>query len=320
MKKLIMKILLLMIPFTGFIITINHFYVHSNYWKSKDNIYKFYSIPDGITLANVGSSHGEVNWLYEDFPEYTAFNFGVSAQYHNYSYAILKQFITKFHDGAVVLIPISYFEITQVPSEEEQAKKRSRYYRFMAREYMEEVDEWMYWDYFRYAVFPILSARDNEISKIVFDIPAEKIDIFWNRTTHRTGKDLERYCLDKHKRWTDPKMEKGDTGFAYNFQAVCTLIDFCRKNGLVPVLITTPITDVLNRYFEQTDGFFDVFYRFTSKLQEKYPDIRYFDYSHDNDFSPYHELFFDGDHLNVYGAKAFTARVIADLKNALILK
>ena len=58
----------------------------------------------------------------------------------------------------------------------------------------------------------------------------------------------------------------------------------------------------------------------SADLAEKYPEIPYWDYSHDEEFSPYIELFMDDDHLNLYGAEKFTARIIEDLKRADYLK
>ena len=321
MKKLLVKLLLLFVPFIVVLPVLNYFYVRSNYWKAKDNVYKFNFVPDGIELANVGSSHGALHFIYDDFPEYVTFNFGLDAQRHHYSYALLRQFSEHFRKGAIVLIPISYFEITQCPSTNEIEKRRLVYYRFLKRKYMKEVDAWNFADYLRFAKFPILSAGFSmfRLYKMPLDIPAERINVFWNRTTYLDENKLKAICSKKYSVWTAVETEHGEKGFQYNFAAVCTLIDFCTAHSFVPVLYTAPITDVLNEYFEQHNGFFDTFYRFTTELQKKYPDIKYFDYSHDEEFSPKHTLFTDGDHLNVYGAKAFTARVITDLKNARVL-
>jgi hypothetical protein len=49
-------------------------------------------------------------------------------------------------------------------------------------------------------------------------------------------------------------------------------------------------------------------------LQEAYPDLPYFDYSHDSRFENNFLLFRDGDHLNTAGAEKFTAIVISDLQ------
>ena len=133
-----------------------------------------------------------------------------------------------------------------------------------------------------------------------------------------TEAELQEYCQKKHDGWR--KNEKGDEGYQLNLAEVCQLIKFCLDNGLQPVLVTTPITTVLNDIYAEDEDFFTTFYNFIAEVQAQFPGVPYFDYSHDTDFSPKFELFTDGDHLNVYGARAFTARVVADLQNAGLLK
>ena len=322
MKKLFAKLLLLVLPIAGILFILNQFYIKSNYWKAKDDIYKFNFVPDKIELANVGSSHGQVNLFYADFPEYITFNFGLPAQDHSHSYALLKQFLSHVNKNAVVLIPISYFEIVRRSPADEVKIRRVRYYRFLKRKYMKEADDWKLLEYILYSAVPVLTAKENmlKLYKSPFDIPAEKINIFDGKIIHHTEDELKEYARKKYEYWTDPQYEKGEEGFSYNFNAACKLIDFCKEHSLIPVLYTAPITDILNAYFDRADGFFDTFYRFIDELQKKYPDIKYFDYSHNADFSPNHEIFLDSDHLNRDGAKLFTARIIQDLREAKLLE
>jgi len=127
-------------------------------------------------------------------------------------------------------------------------------------------------------------------------------------------------CTAKHKHWTtDNKNEyafqAGEEGFVHNKILVSQIVEFCFANDIQPVLITMPITSILNNiYTEKSPGFFDTFYRFTRELQEAYPNLPYFDYSHDPRFENDFSLFKDGDHLNIFGAEKFTAIVISDLQ------
>lgn len=315
MKKFILKLFLLIMPF----IALNFWFLQTNYWKSKDDIFKFSSVPEEIELANVGSSHGECNFFYEDFPEYTSFNFGLSSQRHGYSYAFVKKYAKNFKKGAVVLVPISYFEITQVYDEEFKNELRKKYYRVLPRALMKEVDEWIFEDYCKYVLFPLFYTKRGAF-RLISDFPSEKLNFFFDRTKPLEGEKLLLYCKEKHAEWTDKKSDKGEAGFKYNFESACRLVDFLKSKSLVVVFVTTPIVDILNDLCVKTDGFFNNPHLFVQKLQERYPDVQYFDYSNHPDFSPNHELFTDGDHLNVYGAKAFTARVIEDLKEHRILE
>jgi hypothetical protein len=111
-----------------------------------------------------------------------------------------------------------------------------------------------------------------------------------------------------------------EEGFAYNKSLVSKMIELCYANDIQPVLISTPVSYILNQiYIENSPDFFDTFYRFSRELQEAYPSLAYFDYSRDPRFENDLSLFSDTSHLNTAGAKHFTAIVIDDLKTAGIL-
>jgi hypothetical protein len=164
--------------------------------------------------------------------------------------------------------------------------------------------------------FPVLSAGDT-LQFIVRDAPA------LDRYKFMTGSELIEYSEMKHKSWTtdsETVYEAGEDGFQHNKQMVSQIIDFSYANDIQPVLITTPITSILNNiYDEKSPHFFETFYRFSRELQEDYPSLRYFDYSHDPRFENEFSLFQDADHLNAIGAKKFTETVIHDLQSMGII-
>lgn len=311
MKKFLVKFLLLLALAAGCLMALNTRYVATNYWKMENNVWKFNAVPTGIRLANFGSSHGEVGFKYDEFPQYAPFNFGVSSQKYFWDYGILQQYAGHFAPKAVVLLPVSYFGITARSKNYDDV--RPRYYRFLQREHF---DRWSGLDAIRYAQLPVLSAGPNML-RCFFDVPPDKIDIFSKLTTHMEEDALDKYCRNKHKTWTSG--EKGEEGYRQNLAEVCRLVEFCMDKGLQPVLVTTPITTVLNDIYAQDKGFFDTFYRFIGEIQARYG-VPYFDYSHDAEFSPHFELFTDRDHLNTFGAEQFTARVVADLQAAGLLE
>lgn len=315
MKKISFKLIMLFLPIIIVGLVLNGQYIATNYWKAENNVWKFNSVPNDIQLANFGSSHGAYDFLYDEFPLYETFNFALDSQRFFWDYGILQQYIDYFAPEAVILLPVSYFSITSRPKNYDDIKPR--YYRFLEKKYF---DRWKLRDAIRYNYMPVLSAGVN-ILRCFKDIPVENVDIFNKRTTFLEKEKLQEYCQQKHKSWTNPEHEKGEEGYKQNLEEVCLLVDFCLKNGLRPVLITTPITTVLNDiYAQESPDFFPTFYRFIEDIQARFPSVPYFDYSHDQDFSPQIELFADGDHLNVYGAKKFTARVVEDLQVAGLLQ
>jgi hypothetical protein len=176
-------------------------------------------------------------------------------------------------------------------------------------------------DYIGYAMrklFPVLYAGQN-ITKILNDIDVEK-----NKNARYSSMpeaELIDYCRKKFINWTGFVTEAGEEGYAYNMDLVCRMIDLCLSHNIRPVLIATPIVSILNNlYAERSPEFFDTYYQFTREIGEKYPGVKFFDYSHDDRFENDFSLFQDGDHLNAYGAEKFTQIVVTDLEANGILE
>lgn len=312
MKRFILKFSLFCLLCFSFFLLINKLYTNTNYWKNENNIYKFSNIPNNLELVNVGSSHAVFSMKYDTVPEIKAFNFALAAQPYFYDYAVLKKYIGHLSENAIVLIPISYFGITQ---KEQYSTFRKRYYRILNRD---EMDYWSLKEYLIYAKYPILSAGINK-TRLFRDIKAEQMSPFYNHDDSLDGQKLYNYCVRKHEDWTLPELEDGEAGFNHNILAVSKIIDICYQNNLCPVLISMPVTDVLNSLFEQDGDFFSTFDEFSKVLCSKYPELKYLDYSHNADFTSNHKLFADGDHLNNAGAEIFTTDVVEELKQLGLL-
>lgn len=314
MKRFLLKLsallfLILLSVFIG-----NYLYIRTNWWKGENNINKFDDIPYNLSLGNVGSSHGNFGIKYDAVPEVNAWNFALDSQPYFYDHAVLERYIDHFAENATVLILVSYFEITKLP---DYSVYRSRYYRILPKE---KLDSWRLKEYIFYNQIPFLSAGFNRI-RIFRDVSLEQTSPYYNREKFLTETKLQKYCIEKHKSWTAQGTEKSpQEGYEQNIESVSAIIELCHAHHLCPVLITTPVTDVLNEIYAQDDGFFDTFYKFTSDLCEKYSGIRYFDYSHDKRFSQNHDFFADGDHLNNFGAEKFTRVLVDELKASGLLQ
>jgi hypothetical protein len=317
MKKFFVKCFALALILFPTILLLNILYPMTAYGKYRHGVSKFSKVPNNIELANLGSSHGTESFDYTGIP-YRTFNFALGGQYYLYDYAILKQYIDHFDKGAVVIILVEYFEITQVRTD--YSDQISRYHSFLDKQYLPEGSAA---DYTKYALFPILSAGDS--LKSIFQ--SNKIQTKTNKIHNRADNNYE-YILedapDRYKSYTETVDTIGmgtDMGFAYNKKLLCGMIEFCLSHGLQPVLVSTPITSVLNSiYDEKSPEFFDTFYRFSREVCAEYPQVPYFDYSHDERFSNDFTLFADIDHLRANGAKKFTPIVVSDIEAAGLLK
>lgn len=312
MKRFVCKIIFLFIFVSCILIVLNHLYINTNFWKGENYMNKFNDVPYKIELANFGSSHGVFNFKYDCVPEINTYNFGLLEQTYYYDYQLCKKYIDHFKKNAVVIILISYFGITQRP---DYSKYRYRYYRVLPKSAM---DYWSLNEEICYKHFPLFSAQNN-ILKIIHDIPEESMYPFYNRETYLDEEALCKFCIEEHKKWTAQEREMGQVGYEMNFSEVSSIIDLCLSHDLIPVLITTPVTDVLNEIYEKDIDFFPTFEQFTDDLCTKYPGIINLDYSRNEYFSKNHKLFIDGDHLNNLGAEEFTKTVISNLREKGLL-
>ena len=307
---LIMPVFLLA---SSFFLWLNYAYKQTNHWKSEyDNAERFKHVPDGIKLCNVGTSHGCRGLKWEDYSELNAFNFAQPSQPFYMDLLMLNHFKDKIEKDAIILIPLSFHQIYDYW----EAGTPVRYYYFLSKK------EYPYWNIKQYItcqLFPTINSGIKPcIGYIRNDISKDKVDRFHceERWTSWLSEDEMKELVDKHfAQW----MFSGFKEDAYqkNFDAVCKIVDYCYEHNWKPIFITVPVYS----YFYETFGKIapyqkNGFYQFSADLLLKYPGIPYWDYSHDSEFSSNIELFFDDDHLNMYGAEKFTARIIEDLKKA----
>lgn len=317
MKRIIFYVFLLVIPAAIAFFGVNFAYKQTNYWKASfHNAERFNNVPDGIKLCNIGTSHGCWGFKWEDYPEYNAFNFAVSGQPYFMDLIMLKHFENKIEKDAIVLIPVSFHQIYKYWEE----SFAENYHRFLSKQ------EYPFWNnetYLKTNLFPVINNGIRpSFNNILNDIPEEKVDRFYfdERWTKWLTEEEMKKLVDEHgAQWYLNNFN--ESSYPKNFDAVCKIVDFCYAHNWKPVFITVPVYDYFYEAFGEMAPYIKKgFYKFSADLAEKYPEIPYWDYSHDEEFSPYIELFMDDDHLNLYGAEKFTARIIEDLKRADYLK
>ena len=311
MKKLIRTMIILFIPSVFVIlifIVLNIAYKQTNHWKSQyHNADRFNYVPEGIQLCNVGSSHACLGFKWEDYPELYSFNFSMPSQSFFMDLIMLKRFESKIEPDSVVLIPLSYHQVYQYW----QISSFEPYYPFMNKK---AFPFWKWSMYIQYNLFPLIFHAER-ISNIWNDYKGS-VERFSTRTLSEA--EMKKLIEETSATWffhAEAPFE--EASYQKNFDAVSALVDYCLEKSYRPVFITIPVYEYFNQAFDEIAPYQKKgFYKFSAELCEKYPFIPYWDYSRDEDFSPHIELFMDDDHLNLYGAEKFTARVVDDLRAA----
>ncbi len=316
MKKLIIKISVALGIAVLFLCALNLAYINTNYWKSENDVYKFSKVPDDIEVAAIGSSHVGMHFKFDVVPDVNGFNFGLMGERYEDDFKILKMFAPHFKKNAAVVLMIEYFEITQWV--EDLPERRPFYYRMYSRE---DIPNYSLKEDIMFAKFPVLSAKDK-LFKIINDIPPEEmylISLPKLAVPFIADDEILKMHADQLYNLVMGK-DAGQAGYVKNMAGITKMIDFCYENGFRPVLVASPITTCLFDRFAENKEFSADYDRFVKELLQKYPDIKFLEYTQDPEFASDLTLFSDGlDHLSTAGAEKFTKKVVEDLrKNGLL--
>lgn len=282
-----------------------------------------------VRLANVGSSHGAYDFVYDSFTErgISCFNFGHTSQTYEYDLALLAEYGQYLDDGCVLLIPVSYFSFNNETANETEAQALSvKYYHYLSPQNMPNYD--LFTDIVTNRL-PILSAGEDLLKLLpktrlsltvlaaeeaaavpeMAEAAAPQMDEaavaeFANRAVQR----FDRHFNNKEEYFLPEREEQ-----------LYAVINYCKEHKLTPVLITTPFSSYYNA--PVPEDFLDRFYGTINRIASD-TGVNYYDYSHDSRFSENLTLFSDSDHLNPEGAAYFMSILqeeVTELRDAFHL-
>lgn len=328
------------------------FYLDIMYEQKSSNpipeVNKFNFVPEGIQIANMGSSHGEAafNWdTLSNERNMKCFNFALTSQGYQYDYALLNMHKDDFAEGSIVFIPVSYFSFnTEAITPEDIEAISVRYYRILSPQY--NPDYSLYKDLVAIR-FPILSAGDKIFDlfkppitfpslsenrqNIVYAAELDTESISDNTTVNNAALPVsempaepssaspeEIYGAEKIQEFESKGLaryqrhfENKDNYFEEDKkQELIDMIRLCKSKDITPILITTPFTIYYNQYV--SEQFLHDFYSIINDISIA-EDVSYYDYSHDERYVTNLQYFGDADHLNSDGAVYFTNMIMEEV-------
>lgn len=274
-----------------------------------------------VEIANVGSSHGAYDFIYDGLTEdgYSCFNFGSVSQTYQYDLALLKEYGSHLDEGCVVFIPVSYFSFNNETVNESEAQALSvKYYHFLSPKNVPDYD--LYTDIVTTRL-PILSAGEDLLKLLPAFSPSLKVLAAEEESDTESAEMDEAAVAEFANRAAmrfDRHFNNKETLFLPERETqLLSLIDYCKKHGLTPVLITTPFSVYYNN--PVPEDFLDRFYGTINRIASD-TNVSYYDYSHDARFGENLTYFSDSDHLNAEGAAYFMeiiAEEVPELREAL---
>lgn len=252
-----------------------------------------------IHIANLGSSHGASDFIYDTVEGITArgficFNFANTSQTFDYDYAMLKEFGENLVHGCVLFIPVSYFSFNNEVVNASEAQAMSlRYYHFLSSENIPDYD--LYVDIITNRL-PILSAGED-IMKLF-----PNINPVLTAHAANEGVDVEEFARRAQERYSRHFDHKDEYFLPERIEELYAIIGYCKEHEITPVLVTTPFSSYYNDLVSQE---FLQQFRETVTTIATDTGINYYDYSHDERFGGNLQYFSDSDHLSGEGAALF---------------
>ena len=259
---------------------------------------------DGVEIANVGSSHGAYDFVYDGLTEegYSCFNFGGVSQTYQYDLALLQEYGAHLNKGCVLFIPVSYFSFNSETVNDTEAQALSvKYYHFLSPKNIPDYD--LYTDIVTTRL-PILSAGED-LLKLLPEFSLSMKVFAAEENPDASGMDeaaAAQFAERAASRYDRHFNNKEELFLPEREEQLLSLIDYCKKHEYTPVLITTPFSSYYNA--PVSEEFFDRFYGTINRISSD-TGVSYYDYSHDARFSENLTYFSDSDHLNPEGAAYF---------------
>ena len=289
------------------ILTLNYFYVRTDYFKKENGVSAFASVPSGLVVANTGSSHGKYGLSYENLPGVVGFNFAMEGQPFVYDLAMLRRYAPSMASNAVVLFTVSIESFHRYPEETPQI--RPRYYRLLPKCLL---PDYRLAEDIRFDLLPVLGAGRN-VGRIIQD-QATTDEVFRQTNMGNCSRDeLDRQAQARFKDTSFVVIRPaGKSVLKKNEELLAEMIAFCRERGWVPVLVSLPF---VREYAEQfSKAFWAEFDGRLATVRQAAGNPPLLDYSRDGRFADSPDLFADVDHLNVRGAEQLTAVVVGELR------
>lgn len=266
------------------------------------------AMPEQITFAVFGASHGRDAFQEKDYPDVDFFNFSMSSQTPQYDLMQMRQFQKHIAAGATVVLTVSYMSPFWTESEADFERKQARYYRILSPENIVDCDRGR-WVLERWS--PLLTM---DIGSVVdaFAHPQELREdtntLYGRQTLTQEVMESEQQRVKKdHLSVVEPAMPMGSSVM---LAALREMTELCRENGWNVVFVTPPYPDTYTACYPA-----EVLKRFDALMAELSAETGtpWLDYSRSEAFTAEYSYFKNIDHLNLAGAEALAGLVQKDL-------
>lgn len=319
MKKLLYKILIYLLIIFIPVVIVNYIFVNKDK-RDDDDTNKFINMPENIEICNFGSSHGLYGFDYDDYiDKYVCFNFALSAQPLSYDYRILANYKDKIKEGAVVIVPISYFSLYgQYKNTEAVKSMNKRYYKILPDALIKDYDllTEIYVNY-----LPSVDVNVSDLINVLIGKSTNNFNDIWNKTISKKEMYIDAKSV-AYGSIIDGKIDADGNRIIYEdeIKALYSIKDICDDIDAQLILVTLPLS---SEYHEEVAKICPNFYEQFLMLVETISNdlnVKYYDYSKEKRIINDDNNFMNSDHLNRMGAKKFTKLFMEEVILPIIKK
>lgn len=279
---------------------------YTRYCMSKEDVYRYRSMPERIDIAVFGNSHANHGFRYGPIDERTLFRFSYDAQPLRPNKKLYDGYRDRLADNALVLINISFFSLEE-GDREQYDYSFLRHYCIILPFSKLPTAQTKWYRLFRAIDFDTRNVIAYACEAFGVTLPfmaAIEPETTFTGTLKPAAPDAEAPAGGA----PDAAAELTQANLS-TIKLLREWIADCQSRGFRPVLFTTP-------YYKsyigtQPPDFIEKTRREMAALSSECS-IPYLDYSEDPRFADATDRFFDKDHLNQAGSEAFTRIILAD--------
>ena len=256
-----------------------------------------------------------------DFPpEVNGFNFGFGGQFFYYTDKMLREIVPQcLNSGGTVLIIVADLVFAKVGK---GLYGPERYPLFLSKGSLG--DEFSIYKFAKMR-FPLLFhpvlilSLLKYILKVVLKKDASEFETLTQNplTKEQVSYEARKRCNSWCKQFglkdtfSADLSDKLKETFVETTKILQGMIDFCLDNGYKPILIVTPVSDIMNNQLGE-DFLNSVL--FDNIIKSNTRNVPFLNYIHDKDFSDYLLYYKNADFLNVRGRRQFTKKLLKDIE------
>ena len=325
MKKFLVRVFILTMIVSSFLVCINLLYINTAYYKNLNDMQKFSEVPEHIDVVNFGASHSACAFRWDDYTQFAGVNMALGSQTVVYDEALFAYYFEHLDENSTVILEVMFKSLYEKePDTPPYGTNITRYYQVLSKDF---IRQWNFFDALRFQYLPILGNRQEGVANMISEWFGEGGQAGELERQQAAGQELTGEPTQVLEGWEAEAMNAEGKRRAESFMALCGsqehgeqyealihIIEACKENNIQVILVTAPTLPCFYTGF--SGEFMDRFYRDMEEISQKY-DILYLDYTGDERFLADYRWYSDTDHLNGYGSRYFTQGFLKDNQEIL---